>query len=356
MIVKNEEDMLEECLLSILDVVSEVVIGDTGSTDNTQKIALRYGISTIPLLWEGCFATARNAVIDNATQPYVLIMDADERLNEGSADALREYIQMGTNSVGKVIIQNVKEDNSVILSQITRLFPNNSNYRFEGKIHEQLKFDGRSPIAVTTSVNLMHLGYMESAIKHRGKLERNLLMLSEVESQEPANSYIQFQLGQTYFVGKEYDKAVQHLIKAIQLVPEHEQKSIAFLSNAWLSLCYSLLYLEQYDAVLKNIPDAIQLYPEYTDLYFVYGLTLTSMKHPSALELIPDVFQQCLELGEADPNIYETSRGVGSFKAHYNLGVYWEIFGNLTRAQHHYKSAAMAGYQMAADRLASISQ
>lgn len=351
MIVKNEEDMLAQCLSSVADVVNEIVIGDTGSTDNTEGVARQYGIQTIPILWKDCFATARNAVIELATQPYILIMDADERLIESSIDALQGYVQSGTSSPGKVKVENVKEDGSVVYSQVTRLFPNTPSYRYEGKIHEQLNCNGIQPSSIMTSVSLLHLGYTDSAIAERGKLERNLRLLLEAECQDQSNPYTQYQLGQTYFVGKQYEKAVQHLYNAIQLLPMDEQKTVAYMSNAWLSLCYSLFYLKQYNDVLKIVMNAIELYPDYTDLYFVYGLTLTSMGHSSALELIPDVFMHCLALGETNSSNYETSKGVGTFKAHFNLGVYWEIVGDISRAKHHYQCAALDGYDVANDRL-----
>ena len=81
MIVRNEAHTLRSCLESVAGVVSQIVIADTGSTDNTTEIALEFGATVIPVPWENHFANARNAALEAMQTDWVLVLDADEELD-----------------------------------------------------------------------------------------------------------------------------------------------------------------------------------------------------------------------------------------------------------------------------------
>ena len=90
MIVKNEEDNLSRCLKTVTYFADEIVIVDTGSTDDTKRIAAKFTDKIIDLKWEeedglGNFARARNYSIDNATGDFIFWIDADEQLENGTA-------------------------------------------------------------------------------------------------------------------------------------------------------------------------------------------------------------------------------------------------------------------------------
>ncbi|MBU1071667.1 glycosyltransferase family 2 protein, partial [bacterium] len=80
MIVKDEEATIGQAIKSALAVVDEIVVGDTGSSDNTRLIAEGYGARVIDVPWEDDFAAARNAVLSEARCDWILVLDADERL------------------------------------------------------------------------------------------------------------------------------------------------------------------------------------------------------------------------------------------------------------------------------------
>ena len=82
MIVKNEESVLERCLDSLKGLMDEIIIVDTGSTDKTKEIALRYTDKVYDFKWCDDFSAARNYASSFATCEYIYTADADEVLDE----------------------------------------------------------------------------------------------------------------------------------------------------------------------------------------------------------------------------------------------------------------------------------
>jgi len=121
MIVKNEEKNLKKFLPNIMDIVSELIVIDTGSTDNTIKISEEFGAKIYNSKWEGDFAKLRNEVVNYAQSEWILLIDADERITQGLK-----------NEIIKVIIDN---------SKYSGYFIPRKNYYF-GK---WLKFGGNYP-------------------------------------------------------------------------------------------------------------------------------------------------------------------------------------------------------------------
>ena len=83
MIVRDEEEMLPGCLAPLRDVVDEIVVVDTGSTDATVEIAESFGARVVHFPWNGSFADARNVSIDAATGDWIMYLDADEHMEPG---------------------------------------------------------------------------------------------------------------------------------------------------------------------------------------------------------------------------------------------------------------------------------
>lgn len=93
MIVKNEEAVLGRCLDSVRDLMDEIIIVDTGSTDRTVTVAGWYTEKVFTYPWDEDFAAARNYSFEQATMPYVIWMDADELLSAPEAEKLARLKQ-----------------------------------------------------------------------------------------------------------------------------------------------------------------------------------------------------------------------------------------------------------------------
>jgi glycosyltransferase involved in cell wall biosynthesis len=162
LIVRDEEHNLAQALASVTPVAAEVVVVDTGSTDRTVEVAREHGARVHHFTWIDDFSAARNFCIQHASQPSILSLDADERLEPDSLPALAAYCAARTGKAGRVLRTNVDADGTTILSveSLTRLHPNQPGFRYHGRIHEQLRLHGEAPPPAQTRVRLVHTGYV----------------------------------------------------------------------------------------------------------------------------------------------------------------------------------------------------
>ena len=93
MIAKNEQANLKKCLNSVKDLVDEIIIVDTGSTDKTKEIAKKFGAKIVDFKWKDDFSAARNECLKHATKDWILVLDADEAIDENGSKEIKELIK-----------------------------------------------------------------------------------------------------------------------------------------------------------------------------------------------------------------------------------------------------------------------
>jgi len=182
-LVKDAELDLGKCLESIWHVADEIVVGDTGSTDDTKAIAAKYGARVLdlaPVLEqpEG-FAGARNQVLAACTGDWFFWIDADEQLLEGHL--LRRYLD-GAVFHGYVLHQtHLYIDMAPTYDKPVRVFRTNQGIRFYGCIHEQPQQGDCNgdiyPSLEPFDVKLAHLGYLTERTREEKRQTRNLPLL-----------------------------------------------------------------------------------------------------------------------------------------------------------------------------------
>jgi len=140
MIVKNEESVLERCLESIKNIVDEIIIVDTGSTDNTVEIAKKYTEHIYHFKWNDHFAEARNYSFSKATGDYIMWLDADDYLEEGEQKKLLELKQTFNPDIDVAILKyNVGFDefgNVTLSNYRERILKRKKNFQWEEPVHE----------------------------------------------------------------------------------------------------------------------------------------------------------------------------------------------------------------------------
>ena len=139
MIVRDEAQVLTETIESVRPIADEIVVLDTGSTDRTLEIARELGAVVDGVVWNDDFAAARNRCRKLATGDWVLWLDAGERLAEGSAAELREFVD-GQADPGRAYMMLVETPSAASSEQIAqlRLVPNLPRLQFTGRVRETL--------------------------------------------------------------------------------------------------------------------------------------------------------------------------------------------------------------------------
>lgn len=156
MIVKDEEEVLRQCLDSVKDLVDEIIIVDTGSTDKTKEIALEYTDKIYDFEWIDDFSAARNFSFKQATKDYIFWLDADDVLLEEDREKfkkLKESLSTDVDTVSMLYHIAFDEYNNPTFSyRRNRLVKRERNFQWRGAVHEYLEFGGnilQSDIAIT---------------------------------------------------------------------------------------------------------------------------------------------------------------------------------------------------------------
>src|SRR5262249_29685719 len=92
-IARNEAHNLPAAIASVQSCVEEIIVLDTGSTDNTVEVAQELGIQVHCKPWQDDFSLAKNKVISYATSDYILVLDSDEQLLPESRTAIQSFIE-----------------------------------------------------------------------------------------------------------------------------------------------------------------------------------------------------------------------------------------------------------------------
>lgn len=220
MIVKDEEEIIKDCLAMIVEFVEEIIVVDTGYTDDNKTIALQYTTKVYDYNWCNDFCKARNFSISKATNDWILVLDTDENASEFLKEKVYNFVNDKSNDkvVGRIERINLMEDSSgdkKCSERISRLF-NKKYFRYEGTIHEQIvSKDGTNYKTVPVNITAYHTGYTKEAINRTNKLERNMAMLTKAIEDNPNDTYLCFQLGKTNYMMKDYVTSCLNFEKAL---------------------------------------------------------------------------------------------------------------------------------------------
>ncbi|WP_251561309.1 glycosyltransferase [Paenibacillus pasadenensis] len=156
MIVKNEEELLEQCLNSLRGVADEIIIADTGSTDRTKEIARSYTEHVLDFTWVDDFSAARNYVFSQASQEYIFWLDADDVLLDEDRNkllALKEELDPSIDGCSMFYHYSFDDYGKVNLKfRRNRLVKRSREFKWHGAVHEYLDVSGNvidTDIAVT---------------------------------------------------------------------------------------------------------------------------------------------------------------------------------------------------------------
>ena len=183
-IVKNEAENLVKSIKSLKNQVNEIVVVDTGSTDNTMTVARKLGAKVYSFPWQDDFSKARNFALSKAKGDWLVLLDADEYFTANTAGNIRQIIHQAQQA-DALLIQMVNYDADMAEIQDyfyqLRIVRNQRGLHYEGKIHEELKLsDGKAMKLLRIppeTLEIYHTGYSNSVT--REKVKRNLRILQK---------------------------------------------------------------------------------------------------------------------------------------------------------------------------------
>lgn len=224
LICKNEEEMLARCLDS-LKGIDEIIICDTGSEDNTIKIAKQYTPNVYTdFIWCDDFAKARNYALSKASGDYVLSIDCDEVLHDFSK--VREAAEKADKEGALGIDVKMYAEKDQQVHYFPRMFKRCKEVWWEGAVHNHI-----SVAAGMTSEIEMTYGYSPAHLKDPNRAMRIL----EKEVALTGNARETFYLGREYWYRFQYSECVKMLGQYVQKAHFLAEKADAFLI---MSKCY----------------------------------------------------------------------------------------------------------------------
>ncbi len=237
-IAKNEAKNIARSLDSIKDAVDELILVDTGSTDDTINIFKAYGGQIFYQEWQDDFSAPRNLALSKATGDWIIILDADESFSEATRQNLKAVLEAAAPDTNGLLINmiNYDRDTGEALDEFyaLRIVQNIQELNYKGRIHESLHVgDGIVPELQRVDKNLLtidHTGYTTSI--SLGKVKRNLrLMHAAIADGEPEERYYTY-LYESYAALGEIDKAIHYAMLDVA----RGRQSITYASRSYRGL------------------------------------------------------------------------------------------------------------------------
>lgn len=247
LIVKNEEVMLPTCLQSLNGL--DILVSDTGSTDNTVEIAKQYGKVLTSYKWKDDFANARNFAKKHAKGEWILSIDADEELLTPVKD-----LEQAVNQATSDAIQVTMTDGFGTTYQVPRLFRNKKGINWKGAIHETINV-----LAEPSNITILY----RSSPAHDQDPDRSLRILEkEAKNGKPRDLYY---LAREYGYKERWDDAMATYMEYLDIATWKPEKADAFLQVA------RILWAQSYgDKAREYCLNAILLNPNFKEaLYFM---------------------------------------------------------------------------------------
>lgn len=311
MIAKNAAADIRRPLESLWRQVDETVVIDTGSTDETEKIARAYGAKVYSFAWRDDFAAAKNFALEKAQGDWIVFLDADEWFAQRTGVHLRKVIERYSDAntlLVKMVNIDMDRNNAHLDAFYTaRIFRRMPQIRYSGRIHEQIcRTDGRmlqTRQVLETELILYHSGYSSSRL--RAKAERNLRVL-QAEMKKGANpAKFYAYLAECYAALDEEKEALHYARLDIAL----GRQSATYASRSYRVGIEALKSLGELSEPLEEIlRQAMRDFPEVPDFSAEYALFCFNQKR---YEEAKAYFQQALQLQERycglEPSIFYQS-------------------------------------------------
>lgn len=181
-IVKNEESMLEACL-SGLTWCDEIIVLDSGSTDDSKLIAQKYKAKIVEFSHQS-FAKLREKAAQEASKDFLFYVDADERVTPSLAREILDSLAKEPNSALRMKRKNICYGQKLNLGgwendYVTRVFAKDDLKGWQGEIHESPIFSQPIKSLKNPLIHLTHRSTKDNLLKSAAWTEKEAQLLAE---------------------------------------------------------------------------------------------------------------------------------------------------------------------------------
>ncbi|WP_019555473.1 tetratricopeptide repeat-containing glycosyltransferase family 2 protein [Propionispira raffinosivorans] len=341
-IVKNEAENISTCLESVQKIVQQIIVVDTGSTDNTVELAKTYGAEVYHYEWNNDFSAAKNFALGKAKGDWVIFLDADEYISAETAENVPHIIkQYGKDCDGFIThMSNIDiDDENRLIDEffITRIFRRDPNLCFAGTVHEYLMHKNRKNRwykIERSELELLHTGYSSGRV--RSKCERNLKILHKQLANDPNNVDLYRYLADAYYGMDDYDQAIKYARQDLAT----GRKEISYASRSYRVLLNSLQRQgADFARQEEVIQESIKAFPLLPDFYAEYGVLFFNQGQYDKAE---EAFNRAFDL-DAVYDDMETSL------FHSKVGLTYLVLGKLYEYKNDYAKAIEVYQKILAD-------
>ena len=301
MIVRNEQDVLAETLDSIHSIADEVLVLDTGSTDQTATLAAEWGATVIHTPWPNDFSAARNQLLADARGDWILWLDAGERLAAGSGKILRQFVeeQADPEAIYYLMVEVPAAAPSGYAEQAARprLMPRNPGLRFEGPVGESVRASAEAAGLKTAPAPVRILCHPRRNDPRRkaAKAWRDLRMIAAYRAQgNPLRPRLLVTLGEAYVNFTQPILAELAFVQAVRTAPKGSTEMLEGYYGLLTALAFDPT---QRDRQLLACTEALEVYPFDVQLLCAVGGYLQAR---GRLDLAERSFRLAVQFGQVD--------------------------------------------------------
>lgn len=329
-IAKNEELTLPQCLSSVKDMVDEIIVLDTGSTDRTVEVAKQFGAKVYHFEWCHDFSVARNQALKYVTGDWILVLDADEMLTPEIVPDLKQAIKSDRYLVINLLRQEVGSVQSPY-SLVSRLFRRHPEIYFSRPYHalvddsvaQLLSQESYWQIGYLPQVAILHSGYQKSAIAQKDKFSQAAQAMEGFLAHHPHDPYVCSKLGALYVQAEQLDKGVELLERGLKAKSVNAE--ILYELHYHLGIAYSRQQKLQQAVVHYQAAIKLDIYPMLK--LGAYNNLGNLQRANGDLLAAKTVYETALQV---DPNFAT---------GYYNLGITLKAMGRFGEAIAAYKQA-----------------
>jgi glycosyltransferase involved in cell wall biosynthesis/Tfp pilus assembly protein PilF len=334
-IVRDGAEDLERCLTSVRGAVDEIVVVDTGSSDDSVGVARRHGARVEHVAWIDDFAAARNASLDYATGEWILWMDADDYLLPEDRDRVQRARQLAPEVALSFTLVNTGGADTSRFRQV-KMFPNRPDVRFRRPVHETVLPDlERAGIPVkTTDVSVMHTVYADPDVVRR-KAERYRRLMEGWLAEHPDDLDVCFRLGHTAYSEGRRDEALTWFERVLAAGESVQPRSLRRHALVFRGRCR--LEAGDWAASIPDFEAALAL--DAKDVFARVSLGDALTKAGRSEEAVRHLRQG---LGGTLDGTFPLERDVLDYTAHYFLGENLSRLGRIDEAVAAFEAAQRA--------------